>query len=64
MNNPDLTPAVKARLQAVLDNSPFAHPSAESYGATLSPAEQAAQTAQLAAGTPGATPSGDPFASP
>jgi type VI secretion system secreted protein VgrG len=62
LNDPSLTPAVKARLQAVLD-SRFSNPTAEGYEASIPAAEIAAQTGQLAQDTPGATPSGDPFGS-
>lgn len=61
LNDPSLTPAVRARLQRVLD-SRFTHPTAEQYEASIPGAEISAQTGQLAADTPGATPSSNPFA--
>jgi hypothetical protein len=53
LNSPDITPAVKARLQKALD-SRFRHPTAEQYSSTISDGEIAAQTGKLADGVPGA----------
>lgn len=59
LNDPRLTPAVQARLRAALD-SRFTHPTAEQYSQTISDAEIAAQTGNLANETPGAAPASDP----
>jgi type VI secretion system secreted protein VgrG len=53
LNDPDLTPAVKARLREALD-SRFTHPTAEQYGDTIPAGEIKAQTSSLAEDTPGA----------
>ena len=63
MANNNLTPAVKARLQAVVDSHNATFRTPEAYGMP-SAADQAAQTAALGADTPGATPSVDPSAPP
>ena len=42
-------------------DSRFSHPTAEQYEASIPGADISAQTGQLAADTPGATPTSNPF---
>ena len=59
LNNPDLTPEVRARLQQVM-NRRVRIQSPEDYSRTIPEQQIAAQTAALAQATPGATPPTDP----
>ena len=63
MDTNKLTPAVRARLQAVIDSHNFTFRTPEAYGMPSEP-EQTAQTTKLGADTPGATPSSNPFGTP